>query len=106
MRVTAIIFLAAIGLFSCKPYFEDGKHKPFGFGPSVMLLRGLPDGDTSYDQGFRDGCNTAIGITGSGMHRTYGFEYDVNRGIEDKEYYRGFRMGTSACVYYLDVDVL
>lgn len=85
-------------------YNEDGTMKMYA--PGALMMRGLPEGDSSYDKGFRDGCHTAIGITGEALQRIHGFEYDVNRGIEDKEYYKGYRMGTVACVYYLDYDIL
>lgn len=76
------------------------------FTPAPMFIK-LPEDDSEYGQGFRDGCNTALGITGSGFVRSaHGFHYDVNRGIESREYYRGYRTGTVACVYHIDPSIL
>lgn len=80
-----------------------GKHH--FWTPAPPWLR-IPEGDDSYSQGVRDGCNTfleTVGETGLKMHN---FAYDVNRGIEDRDYYIGFRMGMDYCTYYVDVDPL
>ena len=90
----------------------DSMNYPLTYGrhqmwtPEPMGMSGLPDGDDSYSQGFRDGCNVSLGIVGSGMLRAHGFAYDVNRGIEDRKYYRGYRLGNNYCMYYVDRDPL
>lgn len=100
------------GMFTPAPVFLD---TPKDFSISIPEFETLEQTATregrqkrkaSYDQGFRDGCNTSLGITGSGLLRNHGFSYDVNRGIEDQEYYKGYRIGTIACVYYVDYDIL
>ncbi len=63
----------------------------------------LPDGDDPYSTGFRDGCDSSFGIAAAGPVRTSSdFSYDANRGIEDKKYYDGYRMGSNYCLYFLD----
>lgn len=81
-----------------------GRHMLMTAEPA--FLDGLPDGDDSFSQGFRDGCNTTLGIVSFTGVRGLDFAYDVNRGIEDREYYRGYRLGSDYCVYYVDPEPL
>ncbi len=74
--------------------------------PRPAFLQGLPTDDSSYSQGVRDGCTQAVGIGGEGLTRIYGFAYDVNRGIEDREYYRGYVIGQNHCTYFNNVEPL
>ncbi len=81
---------------------------------SVLLLSGcgallgpraelhLPEGNDPASVGFRDGCNSSLGNIGSGMLQARPFSLDVNRGIEDKQYYEGYRTGANYCTYFLD----
>ena len=63
----------------------------------------LPQGDDSYSVGFRDGCDSSLGIVGGGtVASTNDFSMDANRGIEDRDYYEGYQMGANYCTYYLD----
>jgi hypothetical protein len=63
----------------------------------------LPEGDDSYNVGFRDGCDSALGIVAAGpVASTHEFSMDVNRGIQDKQYSDGYRMGTNYCTYFSD----
>ena len=91
-----IVFVSVSG---CVTFNPDGK---LSWSTPQGLLVTTPDGDDDFSIGFRHGCNTALGIMGSGFLRLHGFEYDINRGIENQEYYRGYRHGTDACVYHVD----
>lgn len=63
----------------------------------------VPEGDDSYSVGFRDGCDSSLGMGGAGMvSATNDFTYDANRGIEDKKYYEGYRSGANYCLFFLD----
>ena len=63
----------------------------------------LPEGDDPYSVGFRDGCDSSLGMAGAGpVGSTNNFSFDPNRGIEDKKYYDGYRMGANYCLYFLD----
>lgn len=99
-----IIIIIILPLNGCLKFHQDGKQSlmtptPFFLNPS---FRNFADDDSDYSDGFRHGCNTALGIMGTGMLRFHGFEYDVNRGIENKNYYRGYKTGMSACTYHVD----
>ncbi len=73
-----------------------------------LFMSDMPSDNSSYSQGLRDGCNTAIGTIGTGpMASSYDeFYYDVNRGITDQDYYKGRVTGYNYCTYYLDPDPL
>ncbi len=74
--------------------------------PEPAFLDGIPEGDDSYSQGFRDGCNTFTGFVASGFPRGHDFAYDAERGIKDRDYYVGYRIGSDYCTYYSDYDPL
>ena len=96
------LILCLILLFSlsgCLVFNPDGK---LSWATPQGLMVTTPEDDDDFSLGFRHGCNTALGIMGSGMLRFHGFEYDINKGIENQEYYRGYRMGTDSCVYHVD----
>lgn len=73
-----------------------------------MGLDNLPSDDSSYSQGLRDGCNTALGSNGVGpMSASYADMYmDVNRNVNDTDYYKGRTLGFNYCTYYTDPDPL
>ncbi len=70
--------------------------------PRPYQMRNIPQGDDSYSLGFRDGCNTGIGLVGSAMLQNHDFSYDAARALEDKDYAQGFRAGQGYCVGYVD----
>lgn len=72
------------------------------FSPTPMLLRDIPQGQDSFSVGWRDGCNSYLGFTGSGLMQFRGYTYDINRSLTDKMYAAGFREGASLCMYYTD----
>lgn len=74
------------------------------WAPRPAFLQGIPDDDSNYSQGVRDGCAQAMGSVGEGMPRIYGFAYDPNRGIEDREYYRGYVIGQNHCTYFINIE--
>lgn len=100
-----IIVIAAFTLSACAQTHLNGGRMGM-FTPRPMFLGKMPQGDDSFSVGIRHGCNTALGIVGSAMLRTHGWQYDVNKGIEDREYYRGVRLGTRYCMMHLSRDVL
>lgn len=90
---------------SCTPMNSQGGWN--GFTPKPLHMKGIPDGDSSFDQGFRDACGQAVGTMGTGLLRANsGWQYDVNRALKDEEYYKGFRGGSTYCTYFMDTDPL
>ncbi len=95
-----------LGLSACDVPYADKTGKHAWYTPTFPFLRPAVDDDSSFGDGVRDGCNQSIGITGSGLLRFHDFAYDPNRGLEDPEYYAGYRLGHVNCSYYIDRDVL
>lgn len=61
-----------------------------------------PGGDSSYDQGFQDGCRSATSAIGEGFYRTHGPKIDGFRLTEDPWYLRGFQDASTYCTFNLD----
>lgn len=59
----------------------------------------MPEGDDDFSVGFRDGCQTGSGIIGESVMRVYGMSYDVEKGIENQQYYKGYKTGFNTCVF-------
>lgn len=68
-------------------------------GPTNMFLRNLPQGNDSYSVGFRDGCNTYMGIIGTSVLQFKEFRQDNARMIEDQMYATGYEDGRNHCTY-------
>jgi hypothetical protein len=108
MKLFIPIFVSIL-LSSCmKNDLEDyyGREGMFTMRPAFMGK--MPQGDDSYSQGMRDGCNTAIALIGTGpMASSYEVSYqDVNRTTSDRDYSKGYDLGQNYCTYYQDVDPL
>jgi hypothetical protein len=95
----ALIFAAALSGCVSRGDYGSGM-----FEPRPLLMRNIPSGDDPYSQGWRDACQTFTGIVGSGMLKMEPFAYDPERGVYDKEYYKGWRDGITYCTYYTDYD--
>lgn len=96
--------VALLSSACAQTHLGDGKHGMMT--PRPMFLGKMPQGDDSFSLGIRHGCNTALGVVGAGMLRTHKWQYDVKKGIEDREYYRGVRLGTRYCMMHLSRDVM
>jgi hypothetical protein len=84
-------------------YF-DGRHGMWT--PKPMYFGDLPMGDDDYSQGFRDGCNSALGTMTQGfMRSSFDDVYmDVNRNIAKDEYNKGWNQGHNYCTQFSDTD--
>lgn len=93
----------AMVLSGCVESLEITDPKGFSsYTPTPMLMRDIPEGQDSFSIGWREGCNTYLGFTGSGFLQMRSYTYDVNRSLTDKMYAAGFREGASYCMYYTD----
>ena len=72
------------------------------FKPSALFLRNLPQGDDPYSTGFRDGCETFMGIVGTGTLRLLPVKIDGYKLTGNKYYARGFSDGSTHCTFYFD----
>lgn len=100
------LFLLALQACSNDLKEYHGRHGMFT--PAPFAIGQIPQGDDDYSQGFRDGCNTAYGIMGTGMlSSSYDSNYyDYEKSITNNDYYKGRTIGFNYCTYYLDNDPL
>lgn len=104
------IFLASLVLSACSTFTnEDGSWN--AMTPRPLFLRNIPEEDDSFSQGFRDGCNDSMGLSGYGGLRfheirwgdsitnpiKYEYNYNAIRAMEDDQYSLGFGHGFSYC---------
>ena len=105
---TILAVLIGLNLASCSgniPLFREPNLKTDTIlTPRPMLIRNLPDGDDSYSEGFRAGCNTMLGIVGTGYLRTLKINVDGYRMVEDKLYTRGWSDGANFCTFSLNYE--
>jgi hypothetical protein len=101
IRQMGAVFVLAILISACTTRGDYGNGL---LEPRPLLMRNIPNGDDPYAQGWRDACQTFVGIIGSGMLKMEPFAYDPERGVYDKEYYKGWRDGITYCTYYTDYD--
>ncbi len=108
ININTLILVSLLVLTSCENDLKEnfGRHGPLTPGP--FFMKGIPQGDDDYSQGFRDGCNTGHGIIGTGMmSATYDDTYyDIDKSIENNDYYKGRTIGFNYCTYYNDVNPL
>ncbi|HCR86161.1 MAG TPA: hypothetical protein DIV86_05730 [Alphaproteobacteria bacterium] len=103
-----VLCLAIAALAGCTNDLKENFGRPSIFTMRPAALSNLPNDDSSYSQGLRDGCNTALRVIGVGpMATSYDDSYyDINRGITDQDYYKGRTTGFNYCTYYQDPDPL
>jgi hypothetical protein len=97
--ISCFTFLNACGLI------DNASSRGFHWYEPRPLFMQMIEDKSPWGDGWRDGCKGAIGIPGEGAIRFNKYQYDVNRGIEDKEYYAGFRAGTDTCVFYISPGI-
>ena len=61
-----------------------------------------PRGNSSYDDGWRDGCQTATSAIGTGFFRLRGPKIDAQRLSTDQWYLRGYQDSTNYCTLTID----
>ncbi len=98
-NILCYIMFFSLFLSGCAVSQKDGKIS--WFSPRDLMIV-MPEDNSDYSVGFRQGCNTGVGIMGRGLLKIYGFEYDVKRALESEEYYAGFHQGMDVCVYAVD----
>lgn len=76
-------------------------------GHKRMFLYGVPEGNDSFSQGWRDGCDTSLATVGTGSLRLV--EEKINRNTvrrmtTDELYDKGFNVGSGYCTNFLDYN--
>lgn len=95
-----IVLLAVLA--SCSPRTSWVPDVNGWFAPTPMFMRNIPDGNDSYSVGFRDSCNTYLGIIGVGPEQLHGYQIDNSRVLVDAAYNKGMLDGRSYCTHFLD----
>ena len=72
----------------------------------TYMARGLPDGDTDYHRGFRDGCQTYLGMVSQGPLRNSFGKYDGWKLTSSSMYASGVYDGEEHCAYIYDWDII
>lgn len=107
IRDFIIYSFIALLVSSCQergtPLFTSESWKPRAFRKQIIYA--TPNGDSSYDVGFQDGCRTAASVIGEGLYRVRGAKMDAQRLGEDPMYLRGFQDASNVCTLSMDWEV-
>ena len=85
--------------------FSMPKSWNWGWKARPFMARGLPDGDDDYSRGFRDGCQSVLGVVSQGLVRNIPHRYDGWKLTSNKFYSTGFLDGEEHCTYLYDWDI-
>jgi len=91
-----IIFTNSCGI----PKSWDWGIKPRPFGMS-----GLPETDTEYGKGFREGCAAGLKAVSIGLMGDMKTKFDGQKMIEYQDYSTGWSDGYDYCIDFLDWGV-
>ena len=114
IKITLILAVVIITSAACMPNsglrnFTGVRGSPVTGEKTFMLprrayVRGLPTGDDGYSVGFRNGCQTGMGVIGTGTMRLLPERIDSEKLIDDNMYMRGWHDGISHCSDRLDLE--
>jgi hypothetical protein len=104
----ALLPISACGTNTGAGWFMDEGGRLGTLTPKPLFLGELPQGDDDYSKGFRDGCNSAISVVGTGLQSMFyeDIYYDFDKIVDSPDYYKGKTIGFDYCTYYIDVDPL
>lgn len=100
-----LFLLSLLAVSACDTVAANGK--PGIFSPRALFLRGLPQGEDNYSQGFRDGCYNAIGNEGSGWQRIFSKPpRAADELYMNAIYRRAYSDGDRYCSVYVNRDII
>ncbi|MCE3232154.1 MAG: hypothetical protein K0R98_411 [Rickettsiaceae bacterium] len=102
VKITMVI--AALGLNSCVTLLDDEGHEG-AFSPRPMFLKNIPQDESNYSMGFRDGCYNYIGQNGFGLNREYDRPVRPEL-ITDSLYQQGYKQGDRYCGVYVNKGII
>jgi hypothetical protein len=104
-RIFMTFLLLALG--GCAVTLLDPDGNPGAFSPKPLFLKNLPQDDSNYSKGFRDGCYNFIGQTGDGFNRYYDRPARVDDNLlEDDLYQQGYSYGDRYCSVYVNNGII
>jgi hypothetical protein len=65
----------------------------------------MPADNSSYAQGYQDGCRSFSSAVAEGLYRTHGPKFDANKLSDDPWYLRGFEDAATACTFVFDWEL-
>lgn len=80
-------------------------HSSLGY--KRLFLYGVPEGNDSFSQGWRDGCDTSLATVGTGTLRLVKEKITpdtTRRMTHDELYDKGFTTGSGYCTNFLDYN--
>lgn len=97
--------LISVLLLFAVPACTLPEHSPLGY--KRVFLYGAPEGNDSFSQGWRDGCDTSLATVGTGTLRL--IKEKINTGtakriINDPLYDKGYTIGSGYCTNFLDYN--
>lgn len=104
-----LIILFGVFLQSCEVLVEPmPKSWKWGALPRPLTgVKGLPEADTPYGEGFRDGCGSAWDAVAKGLLGEFNkHKIDPERLVNDSDYNTGWGDGIEHCTYMLDWNVI
>lgn len=96
-------------LSSCSLFIEPMPPSwHWGLKPRPLTgVRGFPSAESSYGQGFKDGCGSAWDTMGKGMLSEWSDKaINPNRMVHDPDYAVGWEDAIEQCTYMLDWETL
>ena len=111
MNYLGKLFLLAMLLLtcSCGGIIYESMPESWNWGLKPRPLRGvasLPEIDTIYGKGFKDGCLTGWEAVSRGLLGDLQATYDFKRAQKSPDYDTGWWDGMEHCTYLIDWDVL
>ena len=106
-KIKCLTIISAISLLSSCVTEAWTMPKSWNWGnlPRPYMARGLPDDDSDYSKGFRDGCKSVLSMVAEGMVRNVKDEYDGWLLTRNRVYATGFVDGEEHCTYIYDWDI-
>lgn len=96
LKMTSLVMVCFITLQACMD-FRPRVGAPW---QQKLLSQGPKNASTSFQEGWRDGCETGISATANSFQRHfYGFKKNPDR-ISDQVYYTGWKTAFAYCSRY------
>jgi hypothetical protein len=100
------VVITALVLNSCVTLLDDEGHEG-SFSPKPLFLKNLPQDESPYSMGFRDGCHNFIGQNGFGIMRMYDRPPNPDDSlITNALYQQGYKQGDRYCGVYVNRGII
>ena len=105
--IRIFLILILLVLSSCAFTLLDADSRSGSFSPKPLFLKNIPQDDSNFSLGFRDGCYNFIGQVGDGFNRYYDRPARDDDGLlEDDFYQQGYSYGDRYCSVYVNKGII